>query len=34
MFFDRGTYVGSVPDKATLQFWTDFDASLRRRPAA
>jgi para-nitrobenzyl esterase len=34
LFFDQGVRVGAVPDMETLQFWTDFDDSLRRRPAA
>jgi para-nitrobenzyl esterase len=34
LFFDQGTRVGAVPDRATLQFWTDFDARLRSPRAA
>ena len=34
LWFDQGVRVGAVPDMETLQFWTDFDASLRSsRPA-
>jgi para-nitrobenzyl esterase len=34
LFFDQGVRVGAVPDMETLQFWTDFDDTLRQRPAA
>jgi para-nitrobenzyl esterase len=34
LFFDQGTRVGALPDRATLQFWTDFDARLRSPRAA
>ena len=29
LFFDKGVRVGEVPNMETLQFWTNFDRSLR-----
>jgi carboxylesterase type B len=34
LHFSDGIHIGTVPDMATLEFWTAFDRQIRRNAAA